>query len=155
VRLSQDSYPDHIELWLESQSCELKSTNIPGFLRLRSLGARTKRHSGANDSAKPRLGIDGKLPMDQLQPFPHAGEAQPVPPHCLFAVKTNARIAHAQLDFVRCASEPHFEPPWSAMLDGILQTFLQDPKEPKRDLLPQFLRYAPGVKVNLHSMLVG
>ena len=69
--------------------------------------------------------------------------------------KTDARIAYAQLDFVRCASEPCFNARCSAMLDSILQTFLQDPKETKRDPLMQVLRYAFGVKVNLHSMLVG
>ena len=124
-------------------------------LRSRSPRTRTKRHKGANYSAKSGLGIDGKLPMDQFQSFPHAGEAQPSPPHCLFGTKTDARIANAQLDSVRCASEPCFNVLCSAVLDSILQTFLQDPKETKRDLLLQVLRYAFGVKVNLHSMLVG
>src|SRR6266481_441159 len=125
------------------------------FSCLRSLRIPIKRYSGTNYGAKSGLGIDGKLPMDQFQPFPHAGEAQPSPPYCLFGTKTDARIAYAQLDLVRCAAEPCFNALCSAMLDSVLQTFLQDPKETKRDLLMHVFRYAFGVKVNLHSMLVG
>jgi hypothetical protein len=41
------------------------------------------------------------------------------------------------------------------MLEGILQTFLQNPEKTKRGFLTQFLRFALGVKLNLHSMLLG
>ena len=60
----------------------------------------TERHDSVNHRAASPLRVDGKLPADDFQPLPHAGQAEPGPSHRLVRVKTGARILDCQLDVV-------------------------------------------------------
>ena len=93
--------------------------------------------------------------MDQFQTFLHASEAQAAARNCLFGVKANSRIAHRQLNLIRCTVEANLEVPRRAMLNGVLEPFLQDAKQAKRDLRRQLPRDLIGVNLNLYSVLRG
>ena len=122
---------------------------------MRGPSAKVQRNSGANYGAAPRLGIYEKLSMDQFQTFLHASEAQAAARNCLFGVKANSRIAHRQLNLIRCTVEANLEVPRRAMLNGVLEPFLQDAKQAKRDLRRQLPRDLIGVNLNLYSVLRG
>ena len=60
--------------------------------------------------AGPGLRFDQQFTIDQLQPFLHAGEAEPASFYGLVAIKANPRIMDSQNDIIRFAAERHLEP---------------------------------------------
>src|SRR6266566_3491629 len=131
-----------------------RKLRVPGPC-VRGPSAKAQRDGGADYGAAPGLGIYDKFSMDQFQTFLHAGQAQTPARDCRLGVKANSRIAHRQLNLIRRILEANLEVPRPAMLDSILEPFLQDAKEAKRDLLRQLPRDLVGVKLNLDSMFLG
>ena len=60
-----------------------------------------------NDRAVPPLRVDGKVPAHDLQPLPHTGQAEPVPPDRLLGIKAGARILDCQVDGVGVTAQRH------------------------------------------------
>jgi hypothetical protein len=104
------------------------------FLRRRSCGF-AKRHVGADGRAMLGLRVDGKLPIQQLQPLRHADKAKPMGVHCPSDVKSGPRIAHGEANHIRSIAQLYIEVPHTAVLHGILQSFLQDAEEAEGNLL--------------------
>ena len=64
-------------------------------------------------------------------------------------------ITHRQHDLTRSTAEGRLEVPRTAVLGRILQGFLQNTEQTNGDLFRQICRDVLGVKINLHSLLVG
>jgi hypothetical protein len=78
-----------------------------------------------NHRAAPRLRVDGKLTANDLQPLLHAGQAEPGPSYRLVNKKTSARILDCQIEGVDVTVQIDVGVSRPAMLDDILQAFLQ------------------------------
>src|SRR5258705_7072791 len=103
--------------------------------RTHGMTSRIERHASVDRRTTIGLRVDGKLPIHQLHPLCHTDKAKPAGFHCLLDVKTGSRIAHGEVDRVRGVAQLDIEVPQAAVLDCILQRFLQDTKEAKRNLL--------------------
>lgn len=79
-----------------------------------------------NARSMSQFRVNEKLPVDQLQPFLHARESEPVSVDRLFRVKSRASILHGQLYASGAAQQRDLEVSGSAMLKRILQGFPQD-----------------------------
>ena len=86
-----------------------------------------------NRRAAPPLRVDGKPPAHDLQPLLHAGQAEPGPSHRLVRVKAGARVLDRQIDGVDLTVQRDVGVSRHAMLDDILQGFLQDAVETQGD----------------------
>src|SRR5215472_2994068 len=60
---------------------------------------------------------------------------------------------HTQLDLIRYSFERHFELPHTAVLNSILESFLQDAEETQCNFLRQSFRNILGVKIDLDILL--
>ena len=129
-------------MWIVHASNLLTSFELPARGEIR-----TERDSSTNCCSAWRLGVNRELSVNQVESFPHACKAKPAPTHCLFGIKSGARVMHSQLDLIQCAFERHLESLHTAMLHGIPEGFLQNPEEAECDLLGQ-LRYVVGLKSN-------
>ncbi len=101
-----------------------------------------------NYRAAPPLRADGQLPPHGFQPLFHAGQAEPGPSHCLVRVKAGARILDGQVDGVAVTDQRDVGVSWHAVLDDILQCFLQDAIDTQRDLRWQHFRDVLEAHVN-------
>ena len=131
-------------VWIVHASNLLTSFELPARGDIRP-----KRDSSTNCCSAWRSGVNRELSVNQVESFPHACKAKPAPTHCLFGIKSGARVMHSQLDLIQCAFERHLELPHTAMLHSIPEGFLQNPEEAKCDLLGQLFRYIVGTKGNL------
>ena len=86
-----------------------------------------------NGRAVPALRVDGKVPAHDLQPLLHAGQAEPAPSHRLLRVEAGARILDCEVDGVDLTVQRDMGVTRPAMLDDILQGFLQDAVERQGD----------------------
>src|SRR6516225_2379396 len=119
--------------------------------RLRSL---TERRTNPDGRAVLQPRFNGELSLDQLHPFPHAAKTNPAAFHGLIWVKASTRVAHRQLDHIQITAYAHREMACSAVLDSILESFLHDAEEAKRDFRRQILGDAFRVKINPHFLLL-
>ena len=82
-----------------------------------------------DDRPVPRLRVNGKVAADDLQTLLHAGQAKPAPSHRLLRVEAGARILDCEIDGVDLSVQRDVGVTRPAMLDDILQGFLQDAVE--------------------------
>ena len=82
-----------------------------------------------DDRPVPRLRVNGEVAADDLQPLLHAGQAEPAPSHRLLRVEAGARILDCEVDGVDLSVQRDVGVTRPAMLDDILQGFLQDAVE--------------------------
>ena len=108
-----------------------------------------------NHRTAPRLRLDGKLPANDFQPLLHAGQAESGPSYRLVRVKAGSRILDGQVDGVDVTVERDVGLSRHAMLDDILQGFLQDAVEAQGDFPWQRLRDVLAVHVNRDAMPIG
>ena len=108
-----------------------------------------------NHRAAPPLRVDGKLPANDFQPLLHAGQAEPGPSHRLVRVKAGARVLDCQIDGVDLTVQRDVGVSRHAMLDDILQGFLQDAVETQGDFPWQRFRDVLEVNVNRDTMPIG
>src|SRR6516225_2886327 len=81
------------------------------------------------------LRVKEQFSANQFQALFHAGESKPSPHRDPFNIKTTSLIADGQLDLVHRTYKRHSELLCTAMLQRILQGFLQNAKKTKRDRL--------------------
>ena len=112
----------------------------------------TERRDSVNHRAAPPLRVDGQLPAHDPQPFLHAGQAEPRPPHRLERVKAGARIVDGQVDRVDVTVQSDVGVSRLAMLDDVLQGFLQDAVETQGDFRRQRFRDVLEVNVSRDTM---
>jgi len=108
-----------------------------------------------NHRAAPRLRVDGQLPADDFQPLFHAGQAESGPSHRLVRVKAGARILDCQDEGVVLTAQRDLGMSRPAMLDDVLQGFLQDAVETQGDFPRLRFRDVLEVNVNRDSMPFG
>ena len=108
-----------------------------------------------NRRAAPPLRVDGKLPANDFQPLLHAGQAEPGPSHRLVRVKAGARVLDGQVDGVDVTVQRDVGVSRHAVLDDILQGFLQDAVETQGDFRWQRFRDVLEVNVNRDTMPIG
>ena len=82
-----------------------------------------------DDRPVPRLRVNGKVAADDLQTFLHAGQTEPAPFYRLLRVEAGARILDGEVDGVALSVQRDVVLTRPAMLDDILQGFLQDAVE--------------------------
>src|SRR6267378_444288 len=75
--------------------------------------------------------LDGQFSIHQAEPLTHADQANPSTTDGIPPIETNAGVTHTQTDFVLSAVHFHCEVLSTAMLCGILQSFLKDSKQAK------------------------
>jgi hypothetical protein len=103
-----------------------------------------------------RAGINRQLTDDQLQPLFHAHKAETSPPfEDLIQLKTNPGITHGQRDLICAALQPHLDAMRAAVLDGILQRFLQNAIQAQRNLPRQMSGVTFRLKMNLEATPLG
>ena len=90
-----------------------------------------------------------------LQPLLHAGQAEPAPSHRLLGVKAGARILDCQVDGVDLTVQRDVGVTRRAMLDDILQGFLQDAVERQGDFPWERCRDVLEVNVNRQTVPIG
>src|SRR5208282_1053892 len=88
-----------------------------------------ERHSSMDRSAKTGSRLDGQLAVHQVYPFPHTDKPQTSIVDSRLLVKADSMVAHAKLNFVQFSPQFNSEAPGAAMLQRILQGFLQDPEQ--------------------------
>ena len=93
----------------------------------------------------PPLRVDEKLPAHDLQPLLHAGQAEPRPSDGFVRVEAGARVLDCQIDGADLTVQRDLGASRHAMLDDILEGFLQDAVETEGDLRWQRL---PGCSRN-------
>src|SRR5688500_6447517 len=108
-----------------------------------------------NRGAESSLRVDGKSSPNCGQPLPHTGQAEPGPPHHLVRIKAGARVLDCQIDGVVVTVQRDENVSRRAMLDDILQGFLQDSVETEGDLPWQRWRDVVDVDVNRYTMPIG
>ena len=86
-----------------------------------------------NHRAAPALRVNGKLPANDFQPLLHAGQAEPGPSHRLVRVKAAARVLACEVNGIDLTIQRDVGVSRHAMLDDILQGFLQDAVEAEGD----------------------
>ena len=79
--------------------------------------------------ALPALRPDRKVPANNLQPLLHARQAEPTPSQRFLGVKAGARILDCEIDGVGLTVQRDVSMTRPAMLDDVLQGFLQDAVE--------------------------
>ena len=78
-----------------------------------------------DDRPVPRLRVNGKVAADDLQTLLHAGQTEPAPSHRLLGVEASARILDCEVEGVDLSVQRDGGVTRPAMLDNILQGFLQ------------------------------
>jgi len=87
-----------------------------------------------NYSTLARLRFDRNRTADETDSLPHADQSKPLLPHDDLGVKTDSGVAYRQLDLICHFVQIYFEVPRTAIFERVLQGFLQDAEETKRDL---------------------
>ena len=94
------------------------------------------------------LRVDGKLPAHDLQPLLHAGQAEPRPSHGFVRVEAGARVLDCQIDGADLTVQRDVGVSRHAMLEDILEGFLQDAVETEGDFRWQRFRDVLEMHVN-------
>src|SRR5208282_4134998 len=92
--------------------------------------------------------------VQQFQSLLHADEAKPPARLCGFAVKAGARIANREMNLIGRSPQPHFEVPNPTVFRRIVQGFLQNSEEAKRNVRRQFARQIVVSEVYLRFLLL-
>jgi hypothetical protein len=114
-----------------------------------------ERRSRTNRRAAVWQRGDGELALYQLDSFAHASEPQTASSKGSLLVEANAIVSDSELNLRLGSFEFRCEVPHAAAFDRILQGFLQDPEQAKRDLLGYAAGHTFVSKVNLHLLLFG
>jgi hypothetical protein len=98
-------FPSHSikNLKRSSMSLHLSACGIYG------ISSGLERYPSVNCRAAVALRFNPKFPANQLQPFPHDGEAEPGSFQSLLGIKARHRITHSQMDLIRFNTQRHFE----------------------------------------------
>ena len=98
--------------------------------------------------------LDGKRSVQHFQSFLHTNEAKPPASFCGFIVKAHPRITDREMNLTGRSPQSHFEVPYSTVFRGIVQGFLQNSEEAKRDVRRQRAWQIVGCEVNFHFLLL-
>ena len=113
-------------------------------------------HARSNRGAVLRARINGQVTDDQLEPLFHAHKAETSWPfEDLIHLKTNPGITHGQRDVSCAVLQRHVDAMRAAVLDGILQRFLQNAIQAQRNLLRQVSGVTFLLEMNLEAVPLG
>jgi hypothetical protein len=90
-----------------------------------------------------------------MRSFAHADEPQSPPAKGIVLVETDSVITDSELNLGRRPFELHAEVAYTAVLNRILQGFLQYPEQAKRNFLGHSAGHAFVSEVNLYFLLFG
>src|SRR5438046_1774929 len=100
------------------------------------------------------LRFNCKGSVHQFQSLLHADEPKTTALLRRFGVKACAGILHWEMNLIRCSPQSYFEVSYPTVLRGIVQGFLQYPKEGKRNVRRQRTGQIVGLEVNLRLLLL-
>src|SRR5262245_58066420 len=102
---------------------------------MRGARFRPDRHADTDRRADAVLRFNHQLTIDQLQTLLHAGESESTSFQGFNGIKASTGIEDGHEDFVVFTSQCDLKTPLAAMLDRVLERFLQNAEDTERNLL--------------------
>src|SRR5205809_4887527 len=87
-----------------------------------------------------------------MQPFLHADEAKSSAFLCRFAIKSCAGVADRKMNLIRLSPQSRFDPPHPTVFRRIVEGFLQNTEEAKRNVRRQRAGQIVTSQVDLHVL---